>query len=126
MSRKLEDLDPRFRPLAERLLKEARDSGMELLVVETLRSEEQHKKNVADGRSWARHSKHQDGLAIDVVPLALAHKPGWDSSNPMWLKLGELGETLGLKWGGRFKVLVKGVLVPAGDNVHFEMKEEKK
>lgn len=45
------------------------------------------------GQSW-----HNFGLAADVV-FKVNGKWSWDDSLP-WDKLGEIGKTLGLEWGG--------------------------
>lgn len=111
MSRSLADLDPRFAPLAAALIDRAEAAAIPLVVVETRRTEAEHLANVKAGKSWTRHSKHIDGLAIDVCPKALISTPGWMPDSPLWDKLGEIGEALGLRWGGRWK---------QRDMVHFE------
>jgi len=52
-------------------------------------------------RSGAGKSKHQYGLAIDVVPFVNGVAV-WDNT-ALWKKIGVAGETLGLRWGGRWK-----------------------
>lgn len=59
--------------------------------------------NAKPGYSW-----HNWGRAIDVVPVDVATSPDlsdpdnplWD--NPFWEALGEIGESLGFQWGGRW------------------------
>lgn len=50
-------------------------------------------------------SLHNYGLAFDVVPMVNGD-PNWDDKSPAgiarWEKLGSLGESLGLEWGGRW------------------------
>jgi hypothetical protein len=46
-------------------------------------------------------SKHQYGLAVDLVPIVKG-EPEWDNKT-LWLKIGLEGEKLGLRWGGRWK-----------------------
>ena len=65
---------------------------------------------IADG--LAMHNC--DGLAIDVCPKELINTPGWVPDSPVWETVGEIGEALGLRWGGRWK---------QRDMVHFEMRE---
>src|SRR3990167_8768121 len=106
MSRALHDLDPRFRPLAVELLARCTEAGL-VLLVDTLRTPEEHAANLAKGVSWTKHSKHLDGLAIDIAPyetflLHGADKIQWDGTDPIWLKMGAIGESLGLRWGGRW------------------------
>ena len=47
------------------------EAGHPLMIVETLRTPEEHAANLAAGRPWTQHSKHLDGLAIDVAPYDL-------------------------------------------------------
>ena len=108
MSRSLNDLSPRFRPLAMELLARTIEAGVPVVIVDTLRTEAEHKQNVLHGRSWTNHSKHLDGDAIDICPYSQwdAHgdkKLNWDGGDPVWQRLGVLGEALGLRWGGRWK-----------------------
>lgn len=106
MSRALDDLDPRFRPIVDRLLARFTEAKIPVLIVETLRTQAQHDLNVATGHSWITRSKHQDGLAIDVVPYSLytlvpgGDKLQWDNADPVWQQLGVIGKALGLRWGG--------------------------
>ncbi len=115
MSRALNDLDPRFRPLAVELLARLVEAGIPVCIVDTLRTPEEHAANLAKGVSWTAHSKHLDGCAIDIAPYEtfLAHgadKLLWDASDPVWARMGAIGEALGLRWGGRFR-----------DPGHFEL-----
>lgn len=108
MSRRLDDCSARFKPLAIELLARAAEAGIPLMVIETLRTPEQHAKNLANGVSWTTHSKHLDGDAIDVCPyyqytLHGTNKLQWDATDPVWQTLGPIGEALGLKWGGRWQ-----------------------
>jgi len=107
MSRALDDLDARFRPLAVELLARCAEAGVPVLIVETLRSPAQHALNLAHGVSWIQHSKHLDGLAIDVAPYAEfplhgGNKLAWNTDEPAWQTIGAIGERLGLRWGGRW------------------------
>lgn len=122
MSRQLDDLHPDFRPLAVELLARVVEARIAILIVDTLRTPEEHAANLAAGTSWTLRSKHLDGLAIDIVPfstyaLAGADKLQWDASDPVWQKLGALGEAIlidgkRLRWGGRWRVKDLG---------HFEL-----
>src|SRR3990167_9715808 len=106
MSRRLDDLSDRFRPLAMQLLARTVEAGIPVVIVDTLRTEAEHQAKLAKGVSWTTHSKHLDGDAIDLCPYAQydahgADKLLWDAGDPIWLKLGALGEAVGLRWGGR-------------------------
>lgn len=107
MSRKLDDLSPRFRPLAFELLARLTEAGIPVMVIDTLRTPEEHAANLAKGVSWTTRSKHLDGDAIDICPFAIFDVAGpdkllWDSGHPVWSKIGPIGEALGLRWGGRW------------------------
>lgn len=108
MSRALNDLEPRTRALVVELLAVATEHNIPLMIIETLRTEAQHQINLANGTSWTKHSKHIDGLAIDVCPYSMydLHGPdklAWDASDPVWQILGKIGKDLGLGWGGDWK-----------------------
>ena len=107
MSRRLNDLAPTFKPLAIELIARLIESGIPILIVDTLRTPEEHAANLANGTSWTKHSKHLDGLAIDICPYEsfLLHGPDklkWDTEDPIWQTIGPIGEKLGLRWGGRW------------------------
>jgi peptidoglycan L-alanyl-D-glutamate endopeptidase CwlK len=117
MSRKLDDLHFSFRPLAFELLARAVERRIQVIIVDTLRSQSEHEINLANGTSWTKHSKHLDGLAIDICLLDeyKLHGPNklqWNARDPMWQELGKIGEMIGLRWGGRWTVK---------DMTHFEM-----
>ena len=117
MSRALDDLHPAFRPIAFELLARFTEAGLAVMVVDTLRTPEEHAANLAKGVSWTARSKHLDGLAIDVAPYDMysLHGPDklkWDASEPAWERMGVIGERLGLRWGGRWQQKDLG---------HFEM-----
>jgi len=116
MSRRLDDLSPRFRPLAIELLARLVEAGIPVLILDTLRTPAEHAANLAKGVSWTTHSKHLDGDAIDLCPYSQfdAHGPDkllWDAATPVWSEIGRIGEALGLRWGGRW---------PQQDLSHFE------
>lgn len=127
MAERYRDLDllhPDFRPQVDRFLARCAEAGLMVMVVETWRSAAAHEEDVKNGRSWVKASKHQNtiakklgdlsaqfpaALAIDVAPYEQyqLHGPDklqWDGNDPVWQKLGKLGESLGLKWGGRWKI----------------------
>lgn len=108
MTRRLDDLDLRFRPLAIELLARCVEAGIPVMIIETLRTQEEHEANLAKGVSWTKHSKHLDGLAIDICPYETfqLHGPDklqWNTADPAWDEIGRIGESLGLRWGGRWK-----------------------
>lgn len=109
MSRRLNDLSPRFRPLAVELLARLVEAQIPVLIIDTLRTPAEQAENLRKGVSWTPHSKHLTGDAIDLCPYAVfdLHGPDklqWDASDPVWQQIGPIGEALGLRWGGRWKV----------------------
>lgn len=117
MSRKLDDLSPAFRPLAVELLARCVEAGIAVLIVDTLRTRDEQAENIRRGVSWTTDSRHLTGDAIDVCPFECwnLHGPDklqWNASDPVWLKIGAIGESLGLIWGGRWRVKDLG---------HFEL-----
>jgi hypothetical protein len=110
VSRKLDDLSPRFKPLAFEFLARLTEAQIPVLITSTLRTAAEQADAVRTGHSQVAHSKHQDGDAIDVVPYAQFLLKGddklqWDTGDPVWLKIGAIAEGLGLRWGGRFRPL---------------------
>jgi peptidoglycan L-alanyl-D-glutamate endopeptidase CwlK len=128
MSRRLDDLDPDFRRLAVELLARCCEQGIPLLIVDTLRTNAEQAANIRNGVSWTANSKHLPqaplgkALAIDVCPYEVfqLHGPdklAWSNSDPVWQRIGAIGEALGLRWGGRWKD-ERGN--PRPDSGHFE------
>lgn len=125
MGRHLSELAPAFRAKAVELLAQLVEAQIPVLIVSTGRSEKEQAAAVAAGTSKVKRSRHQDGMAIDVVPFALFQLAGpdklqWDVRDPVWRRIGAIGEALGLRWGGRFGESKPG----AGDGWdmgHFEL-----
>lgn len=112
-SRTLSDLVPPCKERAEKFLKAAKDAGIDLLVTSTYRDHESQAALFAQGRTKpglivtnARpgQSWHNWRCAFDVVPIRNG-KPVWGTTGPdgdLWRKVGELGESVGLEWAGRW------------------------
>lgn len=127
-SRRLEDLHPQVRVMAERLLAKADAAGVPLTVTFTLRSMATQAALYAQGRTCpgcivtnarAGYSFHNYGLALDVVPTELLALPRWGDTpthqartDALWVKVGGLGKALGFRWGGDFTTIK--------DRPHFE------
>jgi len=106
-------LHPRMRPLAVRLLQEAKRQGINLRITAGLRTAAEQEAlyqqgrtkpgaKVTNARPW--QSYHNYGLAIDVVPLNQFNQPDWNSTK--WKQIGAIGKSVGLRWGGDFKSIV--------------------
>ena len=113
MSYKLKELDTDVRFMAEDLLKLAARDNIELVVTQTYRSPEQQAALYAQGRTAPGrivthappgYSWHEFRRAFDV---AITHFPGdmtkADLYDGPWEHVGNLGESLGLEWGGGWK-----------------------
>lgn len=116
-SRKLTDLHPLMQPMVTRFLANARAAGIDLLVTCTYRSNAEQAALYAIGRTKpgrivtnakpgrSTHNNTLNGkpaaLAVDVVPLRDG-KPVWSASDPVWKRVGEIGEKVGLEWAGRW------------------------
>ncbi len=112
MSKSLNALHSKFKPLAEQLIANANAAGLNIVIIETTRTLAQHQENLKNGASRAKRSKHIDGLAIDIAPKVLLVIKNWAPHDLRWDILGEVGKKLGLVWGGDWKDFV--------DKPHFE------
>ena len=110
-SRSLDELVPPAKERVERFIALCDENGIDLLVTSTYRDHESQNALYAQGRTKAGkvvtnaqggQSYHNWRCAVDVVPL-INGKPNWDSSDPVWAKIGELGEQAGLEWAGRWR-----------------------
>lgn len=109
-SRRLEDLDPRFRDIFVKWRDRCKAEGLDLLITCTLRSNAEQDELYAIGRTkpgkkvtnaQAGQSAHNYGLALDFVPLENG-KPAWSDSHPAWRKAGNIATDLGLEWAGNW------------------------
>ena len=98
-------LHPYFRDQILELIKQCKANGIELAVVESYRTHAKQHEYKSMGKKYtssgAGRSKHQYGLAIDVVPMVDSIAV-WDNV-ALWRKVGTVGEKLGLRWGGRWR-----------------------
>lgn len=126
-SRSLQDLHELIRPLAYKFVSSCKAEGIEILVTCTLRTLEEQTELYAKGRSspgkivtnaQAGSSAHNYGLALDVVPM-VGGKPLWDFNqrnlDPIWKRVGELGQAAGLQWFGAPDS-------PFVEGAHFQLK----
>ena len=109
MGKNLTDLCECIRPQASLLLKKAHEElGFWMSVVSTGRTEEEQVENLRTGVSRTRKSKHlpqpvcKKSHAFDTAPRHLIALKNWAPEHPDWERLGKLGESMGLEWGGRW------------------------
>ena len=127
MSRKIEDLNPEMRVKVRTFAAKMAEVGIPWMLTCTYRSQEEQDALYAQGRTapgkivtWTHHSRHTKRDAFDVAILKQG-KPIWDikvnvndNDIPDYQEAGEIGESCGLRWGGRWKT---------PDYPHFELKE---
>jgi len=110
----LNSLHPYFRDQIIKLIKICKSKGITLAVVESFRTSSKQNEYKSMGEKYTRskggRSKHQYGLAIDVVPI-VSGEAQWHNK-ALWKRVGVVGEQLGLRWGGRWRHLY--------DPGHFE------
>jgi len=93
-------------PLATRLVELGREQGINLEIVSAYRSASEQDALLKSGagvtKASALLSFHNHGLAFDVVPQEYKAQVDWNPSGALWPRVGLLGESLGLEWGGRW------------------------
>lgn len=114
----ISQLHPKVRDKARAFINEAEKQGMKLKVTSGVRTYAEQDKLYAKGRTTAGskvtnaksgYSWHNFSNAFDIVPVENG-KINWNSKN--WKKIGTLGKTFGLEWGGDWKSFV--------DKPHFQ------
>ena len=109
----LKEVNPRLQAVAACALER---SPVDFVVIDGGRTEEEHKNNVASGKSWIGRSKHQDGLAIDIaayVSGSVTYSPApYYTISTAFYHCSALLSTP-IKWGGEWKVQ---------DLMHYELK----
>lgn len=124
MGKSLDELASYFRPLAEQLITNCSAAGIPVRIQDTGRTVSEQVQKLSIGQSWTTNSKHLPqppewkSEAIDVVPevILVENKKDWDTTNPVWKRIGKIGESLGLVWGGRWVHINNG----NGDPGHFQ------
>ena len=108
MSRKIEDLSPNMQSLYQQFNEAMQDAGIDYIVTCTYRSQAEQDRLYAQGRTapgkivtWTRRSRHTSRKAFDIC-IMVNGKPDWCIDNPDWTRAGEIAESVGLEWGGRW------------------------
>ena len=108
-SRKLEDLHPKVKSLCENFIKNCDKVGIDVIITSTYRDAESQNALYAQGRTTpgnivtnakAGQSLHNWRVAFDFVPIVNG-KAIWNDK-ALFTKCGEIAETLGLEWAGRW------------------------
>jgi peptidoglycan LD-endopeptidase CwlK len=114
----LEFLKPEAAQLAVQLIQEAAKQELDVRLIAGYRSITEQEALYAQGRTKpgvkitvARRSIHNTGLAFDIAVFKDGH---YVDEGPECAKVGAIGKSIGLVWGGDFKVIK--------DEPHFETK----
>lgn len=109
---------PEMQDLYKKFRDAMRMAGIAFVLTCTYRSQAEQDALYAQGRTasgpivtWTKHSKHCEHKAFDIAVLKNG-KITWDGKD--YDAPGEIGERIGLQWGGRFST---------PDKPHFQMKE---
>jgi peptidoglycan L-alanyl-D-glutamate endopeptidase CwlK len=103
----LDELHPKLKELALKLLDEAKRQGLNAKIIDTFRSPERQDHLYAQGRTRAGNivtnatgkdmsSYHNWRLAFDCIQ----NVPGKEYDAAFLAKLGKIGQSIGLEWGG--------------------------
>lgn len=116
-ARNLAGCDEHLQELARELLRRLHDEGWVFKVTSGNRTQSEQDRLYAQGRTaggpivtWTRHSRHIGGRAFDITLFTHDGTPCWES--PAYRRAGEIGQRLGLVWGGRWQT---------PDEPHFEL-----
>lgn len=113
-SRNIESLLPIVAEKARSMLLACAADGLDIIVTSCYRDNESQAMLYAQGRTTpgkivtnARpgESWHNHRCAFDVVPIRNG-KPVWGTAGAdleLWMRVGEIGESVGLEWAGRWK-----------------------
>jgi peptidoglycan L-alanyl-D-glutamate endopeptidase CwlK len=112
----LATVQPQLQRLGRELLRRLAAEGLTFKVIQGRRTAQEQAALYAIGRTkpgrkvtWTLKSRHITGRAIDIA-LFSGKNVVWESKH--YTRAGEIGEELGLKWGGRWKT---------PDRPHFEL-----
>lgn len=116
VSRKVSDLVPAMREKAKEFAVRMAEEGIPFMFTCTSRSQEEQDALYQQGRTkpgkivtWTKHSLHTQRVAFDIAILRDG-QPTWDIKVDVdgdaiadYLEAGQIGEEIGLIWGGRWK-----------------------
>lgn len=109
-SRKLTDLLPVVQAKAKAFIAAAKAEGIDVLITSTYRDNESQDELYAQGRTRpgkivtnakGGQSFHNYRVAFDFVPV-IAGKAVWNDL-ALFRRLGKIGKSIGLEWGGDWK-----------------------
>jgi len=109
-SRDIKDLHPKVKAMAEKFLSECKAAGLNVNIYSTYRDHESQNDLYAQGRTKpgkvvtkakGGDSFHNWKVAFDSAPVVNGSIP-WNDAK-LFEKMGAIGESVGLEWGGRWK-----------------------
>lgn len=123
-SNKINDLNPDMQEKANAFIGKAKEDGLDVYLSETFRNFNMQDSYFKQGRStpggiitnaMGGEGLHSYGLAFDAYPVVNGRVLTriTKDNKKYWDRMGEIGESVGLKWGGRWKEFP--------DNPHFEL-----
>lgn len=104
-------LDDSIRQMARNLIQAAYNDGINLRVTNGYRSNAEQERLYNQGRTTpgpivtkakAGSSWHNHRLAFDVGVVDADGKITWPNDVPLWDRIGKIGKSVGLNWGGDF------------------------
>jgi len=113
-------LHPELQIIVEKFLLKCKEQGLPVLITQTMRTKEAQDALYAQGRTkpgrivtqvMYPNSAHCWGVAFDLCRNVKGKE--WDNTDKFYNKVGAIGKSLGLTWGGDWKDFV--------DLPHFEM-----
>ena len=114
-------LQPELQEVAIQFLKKLKESGIDARIISGTRTYKEQDDLYSKGRfgnpgpvvtnAKAGYSNHNFGIAFDI---GIFNGKDYLESSPLYKKAGEIGESLGLTWGGRWKAFP--------DEPHFELR----
>ena len=120
--RGVEHLHPKLQKICADLVKTCENNQINVKITDTLRSKEEQNKLYAQGRTAPGsivtnvqypNSAHNWGVAFDICRNEKGRE--YDDSDGFFAKVGKIGQSLGLTWGGSWKSFQ--------DKPHFELAE---
>ena len=111
-NKKLVNVHPYVKNKAIELIKKAYAEGIYIQVTQGFRSIEEQNELYAIGRTKpgkivtkakGGQSIHNYGLAFDIVVLNNDGSLNWNTSDKRWKRVGQIGQSIGLEWGGTWK-----------------------
>jgi peptidoglycan L-alanyl-D-glutamate endopeptidase CwlK len=108
-SRSLSDLNPKVAALCSEFINSCKKQNIDIIITSTYRDSESQNALYAQGRTTPGNkvtnakggqSFHNWRVAFDFCPIVNG-KAQWNDT-ALFIKCGEIGESLGLEWAGRW------------------------